>query len=399
MEYQQKILLLVTGVLVVFALYLALTMTSPGEADTKAAEALLMKAMGFGSDAKDYSYVFTEVMDDYKTTYTIARNGNESTVEVENPLSVKKAYFLNNDTILCISYPKGGNNICSTVQGMDDTQLYMKSLKANLLSDAMVSINTGNMKYLIAKGYAKPSPDMTNGSVGGKQCKWLSYVVDMSGLTLDEAARFGISTTSPKVFSWRMCVDDAAGYIYEKNFNYSFQNLQHIYDYKLDSYQPNGAGPITAPENVNEGAVKVLFNEREQQSKLAICYINQRGAERENCIADIALVNRNKAICELAGSTRDRCLVALVPLTKDITICPTIISPSFTDDCYIELGGALKNSTWCGSIQNQSKVGFCMNVSKPKEAGSAPGIDIDKFLNYVDKTNDTTNNTANGTGE
>ena len=417
MEYRQKILLLAAGILAIFVIWWAATtlLAAPhagqqNATDTSAAQALLIKAMGFGSDTKDYTYSFAELTDGYRVAYAITANGNETEIAVENPVSAKKAYFLANDSILCISYPKGSAEVCSSVQGMNDTDLYMRSLKANALSGSMANINTGNMKYLLGKGYVRLDPAVTAGTAAGKQCEWIGYVVDMSGISLDEAARFGISTTSPKVFSWRMCVDNATGYICEKTFNYSVQGVQHVYDYQLESYQPNGAQPIIAPANVAEGAVKILYNERSQQSALARCYIDNRGDERDGCIADMALSNRNRAFCELSGARRDRCLVSLAPVTKDTTLCTAISSISYKDDCYIELGGALKNNSWCGSIQNQSKVDFCMNVSRPKAANeSALPIDINKFLDYVDKKNDTpdtgadgganaTANTTNGTG-
>ena len=407
MEYRQKILLLTAGILAVFAIYWAVatllaaphTETQQNATDTSAAQALLIKAMGFGADAKDYTYAFTELTDDYPVAYAITAKGNETLIAVENPVSTKKAYFLANDSILCISYPKGSADVCSSVQGMNDTDLYMRSLKANALSNAMANINTGNMKYLLGKGYVRLDPAITDGTVVRTQCKWISYVVDMSGISLDEAARFGISTTSPKVFTWKMCIDNATGYIYEKTFNYSFKGMQHVYDYRLESYQPNGAQPITAPENVAEGAVKILYNERGQQSALARCYIDNRGDERDGCIADMALSGRNRAFCDLAGARRDQCFVSLAPVTKDTTLCPAITSISYKDDCYIELGGALKNNSWCGNIQNQSKVDFCMNVSKPKSANeSGPSIDINKFIDYVDKKNDTDAGAANATG-
>jgi len=415
MEYGQKILLLAAGILAVFAIYwAATTFLAPGTGtqqnatDTSAAQALLIRAMGFGADAGDYTYSFTELTDDYRVAYTITANGNDTAVEVENPVSTKKAYFLANDSILCISYPKGSSEVCSSVRGMNDTDLYMRSLKANTLSDAMANINTGNMKYLLGKGYVRLDSAISDGTATGKQCRWISYVVDMSGISLEEAARFGISTTSPKIFSWRMCIDNATGYIYEKTFNYSVQELQHAYDYQLGSYRPNGAQPISAPENVSEGAVKILYNERSQQSALAKCYIDKRGDERDGCIADMALSNRNKALCELSGARRDRCLVSLAPVTKDTALCTAINDISYKDDCYIELGGALKNDSWCGSIQNQSKAEFCMNVSAPKAANqSASTVDINKFIDYIDKKNDApgngaanaTGNTTNGTGE
>lgn len=405
MEYQQKILLLVTGVLVVFALYTAVAAPKAGGAS--AAEALLMKAMAFGSDAGDYAYAYTESSDGYATGYRLTRKGNDSRIEVQNPLSSKRAFFLQNDSILCISYPTGAPEVCSSVQGESDVEPYMRSLKANFITQAMVSTHSEDMRYLIGRGYVKLDPTITPRTVNGRACGGISYVLDMNGLTLEEAARFGISTDSPKTFGFSMCVDNASGVVYEKSLNYSLQGIQHVNTYSTRSYEPDGAGAITPPANVSEGAVRLLSSEREQQNKLATCFTDKRGDEREKCVAAVALDMKRKDLCELAGARRDRCLVSLVPLTRDAGICGLVTDSSYKDDCYTELAGAFKNSTWCAAIQNQSKVEFCNSVAVPKPAGngSTSGVDINKLLNYIDKSDggnrtggaDGANGTGNGT--
>jgi hypothetical protein len=169
----------------------------------------------------------------------------------------------------------------------------------------------------------------------------------------------------------------------------------------------NTSAAIEPPANMSGDAVAVFRKEREQQVKLATCHTDKSGEEREGCVAAIALNLRRKDICELAGSRRDRCLVSIVPLTKDQTICTAIADASFKDDCYIELAGAYKDSSYCGNIKNASKVQDCQDAAKPRQPANGAnetdggnsttsGVDIEKFMEYVDDYNDNQTAPADG---
>ena len=128
MEYQHK-LLIVTGILAAIAIYIALTL--PAEApgpDSSEAEALLLRSAGFGKGLGDYSYSYGEVSEGYRTSYALVANGNEKMAEVGNPLSTKNIYMLENDTIFCISYPTGEDDICSSVKGDAEMEMLASAL-------------------------------------------------------------------------------------------------------------------------------------------------------------------------------------------------------------------------------------------------------------------------------
>jgi hypothetical protein len=416
MEYQEKILLLVTVLLVALAVYLIriAPVAMPSEnVSTADAEALLMKGLSFGAGQENYTYAYRELSDGYRTSYVLTKNGNESMLEVQNPLSSKTAYFLNNDTILCITY--GGNESCASVQNEKDLANYLNSLRAKFFSDGIIQRNKDDMSYLIYNGYARLSPGLAPKAVEGKACTSLAYALDFSNMSISEAARFGVGITTPKVFSWEMCVDNATGYAVQKSFNYTYEGIPHSYLFTLVSYVPQPA-PIAAPENLSGDVITPLLNEKEQQIRMANCYTSKQGDELDKCLATIALDNRRKDLCEYAGGRRDRCLVSIVPVTRDQAICAAIASDSYRDDCYIELAGAYKNSSWCASVRNTSKTDFCMNVSLPvtplpQNVTPAQGganasdntgnstVDINKFLNYIEGQGDANvTNKSNGTG-
>lgn len=397
MEYQHK-LLIATGILVAIAIYIVLTLpaaeTGPDSAE---AEALLLKSAGFGKGLGDYVYSYSELSDGYTTSYALVVNGGEREAEVQNPLSVKNIYILENDTIFCIRYPPTDEEICSSVKGDAEMENYVAFIQSKFFSDSNIAKAESNIAYLIEKGYLSVMPEIEDDIVSTVPCRRISYTIDYSNLSLDEAARFGISSGSPRVFMLSACVQNETGMVRESTLEYLDNGgVMHTKITTLSSFSDSST-PISAPEP-NGDAVAVLRKEREQQIKLVACHTDKEGAEKEDCVADLSLILKRKDLCELAGSLRDRCMVTLVPIIKDETICPEINSPSFRDDCYIELAGAYKNSTYCSSIQNQSKIEHCEEVSVPKNETESD-YDIDEFLNYIDDYDGDTGENTTGDNE
>ncbi len=416
MGYQQKTLLIIITALVALALYFALSaeVEEPLPAEATEAKALLMKGIEFGKGQENYVYSYNKIADGYKTTYVLTRNGDEGVVEVQNPLSLKRVYFLTNDTILCISYPT--EETCSSVKDDARMENYLSSLEAEFFDDSRIDRNKADMEYLLERGYVKLEPETRNKTLGNTVCTEITYSIDYQNVSLSEAARFGISSSSPRLFMRTMCVNNETGFRNEETLNYSFEGMMHTYKSQLLSFKAGSAGTITPPENLSEGAVDVLFQERTQQLKLAECFTNKEGEEREKCVSTIALQLRRKDICEMAGARRDRCMVSIIPVTKDETICTAITDPSYKDDCYIELAGAYRNSTYCSNIQNASKLAYCMEVATPPEelpeeeapednetmndsASNESEMDILDFMEYIDEEGSgTSTNESNSTG-
>ncbi len=400
MEFQQKAVLLVIVLLVTLAAYFMLTAEQPvpeeppEEVDTQAAQELLFKGLEFGKGYDEYVYSYTETSDDYELKYTLTKKGNQSMIEVVNPLATKQVYFLENDTILCTDYP--GEVICSSVHGSMELENYLESLHVKFLDDNRITKEQASMSYLIANGYVRLDPEIETGTM----CSKITYVLDFTGLTLAEAAQFGISSNSPKVFDWQMCINNETGYMHYKKFNYTVGEVTHYYTYNLVSFQPS-APDIEAPLNITTGAINHLRNERKQTIELAKCFTDKQGAERDKCVSITALSTKRKDLCDFARERRDRCLVSLIPVTKDESICPVIADPGYKDDCYIELAGAYNDESYCDSIQNVSKVEQCTEAATPpppkNESEDDYEVDIDEFMEYVeglDKDGPAENETA-----
>jgi len=384
MEYQQKMLLL-AALLIAVALYLAYTsgpLIAPSSAE---AEGLLQTSAGFGKGLAGYTYSYSDVSDGYKTAYTLIDGNGSREITIVNPLSTKKVYLLQNDTIFCIAYPV--NETCASV--MNDTlmQNYVAFVQSKFFNDTNIANADAGMRELIKKGYLQANWQIANKSVGGYACREVAYSIDYSNATVDDAARFGIGMQSPKQYNLTRCIGEN-GMAYETTLAYADRNMTHVKITTVSAFGKDGA-QISPPEDLSGNPVKVFSMEREQQVVLARCHTDMTGEAREECVADVALSMKRKDICELAGTRRDRCMVSIVPLTKDTAICSAIADASFKDDCFIELAGAYKNSTYCANLLNSSKMEFCQNAAKPSVQNATKGnssINIQDLIEQVDKS-------------
>jgi len=394
MEYHQK-LLLVTAILVAVALYIVFTaVPAPGPASSEEAESLLMKSAGFGKNLSDYTYSYSDISDGYKTTYTLIRSGGAGFIEIRNPLSTKKVYLLQNDTIFCIQYPV--NESCVSVANNSEMGNYISFVQSKFFNDSNILKAESALEELVKKGYLRAEPAIENRTLGTIACSQVRYVIDYSNVTVDEAARFGISTQSPKVYNLYRCIEPEGGLAYETSLEYSDKGVEHTRYTSVSAFR-KGAAAITPPANLAGDAIGTFRKEREQQVKLATCHTDKAGAERDKCVSDIAFNLRRKDICELSLSKRDTCLLSIVSLTKDETICQSITDAAMKDSCYIELAGAYKDSSFCANVADASKVQACQDAAKPNPVSegnetsqnttetSGGTVDIEKLLDYVDK--------------
>jgi hypothetical protein len=397
MEYQQK-LLLVTAILVAVALYIVFTtVPAPGPESSREAEALLLKSTGFGKGLADYAYSYSDMSDGYKTSYSLIRAGDAGFVEIRNPLSTKRVYLLPNDTIFCIQYPI--NESCVSVVNNSEMGNYISFVQSKFFNDTNILKAESAMEELVKKGYLRAEPAIVNRTVGTAACSQVRYIIDYSNVTVDEAARYGIGTQSPKTYSLYRCIDSEGGLAYETSLAYSDKGVMHTKLTSVSAFR-KGAAAITPPVSLSGDAIGTFRKEREQQVKLATCHTDKTGLEKDKCISDIAFNLKRKDICELSASKRDTCLLSIVSLTKDETICQAISDAGMKDSCYIELAGAYKDSSYCAKVADASKAQSCQDAAKPKPvsggnetsqnttgtSGSASGtVDIDKFLDVVDK--------------
>lgn len=341
--------------------------------DTKAAEGVYLKALSFGEHATGYVYSYTEYSDGFPENYTISYDGQNASVEIVSALSEKSAYFLGNDTVLCVAM--GGNGTCASVRGENTTAAYMASLRARLFSDDAIIAARLNAEYRINRSLQVFSPLIrTTRLPGGAECAGINYTIDYSGATLAELNRFGVGTGSPSLFHVGECIDNRTGQIYEYDYDYMLQGKRHTYGFSLVKSDFSTVPVIGAPADLSGDVLDPAYQESAYRGALVRCYQNQNGDDKDKCVATLALELRSTGLCALAGARQDRCLVSLMPYLKDPAICLGVASAEFRDDCYIELGGAFKNATWCDNVMDGTKRSYCAQVSSPVAPTVAPGL-------------------------
>lgn len=357
-----------------------------GPTGDELAKELLMDAVSLGENASSYSYSYIEYSDGFPDEFTLTSDGKTSSVEVIGPLSKKKAYFLENDTILCITFQ--GNESCSSVKNESVTSGYMSSLKSRLFSKGKIEKARSDLKYRTEHNMQVFSPSLKKKVYQiGDECIEISYIIDYANATLSEMQRFNVLPGSPTHFEAAACIGNQTGELYESQFNYTFMDKLHTSQFKLKDSDFDSKVSIIAPANLTGNAVETLIVENSYKNQLVQCF-QKTGSEQNKCIALMALQLKSKNLCSYAGSRKDRCLVSIVPLTKDTAICPQVQNDNFKDDCYIELAGAYKNSTWCNKVLDPTKNQYCLSIVN--KTTSAPP----KATQNASTTSNTTSNTS-----
>jgi len=361
----------------------------PGPLPEEIAEQLHLSAISLGENSTGYAYSYTEYSDGYPENFTLKSDGSTSLVEIVNPLSKKMIYFTSNGTILCVDF--SGKEACSSLANDTITTNYIASMKARLFSKSKISDARSDTMYRIEHELQTYLPSVkTRILQSGDQCSQIGYVIDYTNATLEELSRFGMVPGSPSHFEATACIENLTGEVFESYFNYTFSGSLRTNRFVLISSDFDSSPLIIVPSNLTDGAVDLLISENGYRMQLVGCYLKS-ASEQEKCIANLALQMNEPDLCEDAGSRRDRCFVSIVPITKDSSLCSRISSQEFKDDCFIELGGAYKNSTWCESVVDSTKQLFCQNVSVKTVAQAVPEINAG--------ANESQNASANTTGK
>ena len=396
MDTQEKILLTILVVLAVVAVYI--TFVQPPQPEGAHAEELLKTAIEVGKGHDEYLYSYRETSNGYAVEYVLFVKGGEKMIEVKNPLSTKRVYLLENDTILCASFMNVES--CSSMKNNTESYVldYFAYLESKLFDDQKMEDESERLSYFIEKGYLTLLPDTPEKTVNGRTCEELSYTIDYTDMTVSEASRYGVSPSSPRIFNWKLCVDETTGLAYSKYFNYTHTGKEYDWNFLLLEADWDPADEITAPENLTDDlAYYILVEESNWQSELQLC-LSYSEKNKEKCIHDLALILKMKSLCDMTGERRDMCLVGVAGLTLDEAICPEIEEVSFRDDCYIEMAGGKKESGYCSMLENVSKMEYCMNVSQIEPEENTTGIANPAAVNCESRGYDYEIRTDNETG-
>ncbi len=331
------------------------------------AEAIFMRGASAGENASAYTYAYTESSNGFLENYTLEYDGSISSVEVSSILSDRKLYFLKNDTVLCVDF--AGASACSSVENVSGAASYVADMHDRLFNPAAIETMKADYAYMYNKSILTFSPDMQEMVLpDGRECTQIEYTIDYQNITLEDMSKLGVTAATPRIFQFVSCVG-TDGVIDQLYFNYTYQGSLYTAQQKLITADFATVPAINPPQNLSGDAFSIASDENTARDALFQCYLSQpEGEARGTCIQNIALELSDKDLCDAAGTVRDRCLVSFMPYIRDPSVCTTMSMPEFKDDCYIELAGAYKNSTWCNMVNDSTKKDYCLQIATQSPA-------------------------------
>ena len=280
--------MIVLTIIFLGALYLFLDEAAKPAGPTGAdlAESLYIKAISLGENSTEYTYAYTEYSNGYPEDFYIMRESKNSLIKIMSPLSTKKVYYLENDTILCMELLEE-NETCQSVKNNSITKSYINGMKTRLFSKGKIALAASDARYRIDNSFQSFSNELkTKTLISNDECVEITHTIDYSNATFEDMQRFSIVPGSPMYFDISTCIDNQTGEIYENKFKYMFNGREQSYVFKLISSDFDNAPTIIAPSNLTNKAVDKAILESGYRIDLINCYL-QSGSEQEKCIMQI----------------------------------------------------------------------------------------------------------------
>ncbi len=333
---------------------------------------LIRDSLELGKDSEQYTYRFVEDFNGFETEYEIIKNGERTQINIINPLSSQQIYLFPNETIFCIQFKE--NEACSNITENEDMQLYLDRVTGRIITDDRINKDLRDFDYMVNKEY------LTLIEVQEKEeCTEIKYKIDFANITLTEAARFGIGGDSPKQFEWIHCIDSEKKPLW-KELRYNSKSGETVFKYRLEEFKKS-APTLRLPENISAGAVGHFRDERSLISTVGRCY--NEAEDKEDCVRDEAIIQKEPLLCSLAGDLKDACYVAMVPVMKNPEpLCDKVESKEMKEACYVELAGALKDNKYCMQITDSEKKELCEQAAQEEEK---PEINPEELLQQVEE--------------
>ncbi len=321
---------------------------------------IIYDTVRFGFNKTDYTYGFSEKVNGYEKQYTLIRNGGAGYVEVHDQIGIKKIYFAGNRTFLCVEYREQAS--CSETSGTNDSALkgYYAYLQSLFFSDERIKKEEELFAKVLFENGLITIKNVSEREADGKKCTMVEYSIDYTNMSIADAEKYGFSPNMPKRFDWKLCHAD--GIPVYKRVAYAYNGVD--YEAEITVREFSAPSEIAMPENLSEDAYGLFDSEIEAQQTLSACFERSR-EERESCVSMLAFRLYMPSLCGLAGSQADQCIIRMMPYLKNESWCLLMSDSGYRDDCYIELAGAWKNSTYCDYLANQSKLELCLNASAP----------------------------------
>lgn len=318
------------------------------------------KPIGIG----DYIYSYRESYENgYWMDVTVSKKGDMQYVEKRDPAYGRKAYFQANSTILCIEHLD--DSICNQVNETSRFASYASDL-GRMLYDQEALRQMSEMNRKLHSYGALVFGEASEKTVNGHECIELKYNIDYSGLTVAQLNDMGLSVNSPlvlrsKQYNYSMCVDPETYEMYEKRIDFVDLGQYRMIRSETAATTWGTGMDVAVPTQLSgeEDLYGLYANVKNEADEYYAC-LGQNGSDR--CIAEVAVVWKDPALCEETQAERDFCFLNAGLGAKDPSACEKV-SASIKDTCYIEFANKMKNTSFCGFIINATMKQQCLALN------------------------------------
>ncbi|MDD5337583.1 MAG: hypothetical protein PHS02_03815 [Candidatus ainarchaeum sp.] len=325
--------------------------------------AILLGAVEKPGNYDTYTYDYVDNIDGYLIETRMVRSPEFGVVRVQSPVFEKAIYRNRTADVLCITFY--GNSSCSDADNSSLTQSFL-SLNSTFPSDNAArnarAIGIYNRSNAIAF-----QGGVQQGSVNGKPCQLIAYVLDYSKLTLTDLRDLGISPNDPmllysKNYTLQYCIDNESNVLSAKvDYNYLGQARETITTINESLWGTADPSEAEHPQLANSSQTAALFLEAINAERNVLnCDSNL--SSRDACIRDYAVYQGIPDLCLLAGTAKDRCILTLAPDALRSDLCPGVGNASLRDDCWIEMGARKADAAFCSNVADAQKKSYCLSL-------------------------------------
>ncbi|MCX6771005.1 MAG: hypothetical protein NTX79_03035 [Candidatus Micrarchaeota archaeon] len=338
---------------------------------------LLLASYDRGAALTVYSMDYFENDNGIKTNYSIAYNGSEGYVSVQDDASGISGFFGANGSndIVCLEY--GGVEKCA----MAGTNVKMRGIAENLrtnLQNRTVYLNLKDeIRALISAGAIQLAPGIVEERSGQFSAQKITYTIDYRNLTIQQMISLGLPPSDSTLRIVRQItywIDRKTGLIVKSRM----AELNGVGFYEKD-IEGLAVGNVELPaKNMTRiGSDSFLsFYTQSQQDYIqnAECQA-MNGTEKETCFQSIAVNGGGWEACKRIGtlSGYEKCSVIIAQTTHNPAICRNL--SLLADDCYIAVAGETGDFELCKSVKNTGLSSNCIEAAtagqKKQEAAAA----------------------------
>ncbi|MEM4272621.1 MAG: eight-cysteine-cluster domain-containing protein, partial [Candidatus Bilamarchaeaceae archaeon] len=328
----------------------------------------------------EYEYSFDEVSSTgYNNSVFMSSKPGSSYVRREDAVFARELFLSPGSQILC--FGNVNRDVCSEIPINSSFNPYAHTLASLLFTTESIQANYQMNKKFVEFGALSMKPETQEKEYLGRKCTEIYYTLDYTKMTVEQIISLGIDPASAEVLSskeynFSVCIDPETKELIYKRMDYSSQGELFYSEYFITMARWGASSMPPAPSILSdEHNLKAFFNTAKMsQQRFAECLTSN---ESDSCLRAEAISTANEKICAYIkdADVQDSCYVNIGLAKKDISFCSRI-SPQFLDDCYLEFAWRFMNASYCDMMASAEKKDECYSVlgeeaAKPSGEASA----------------------------